>query len=115
MLVLNLITLCIVVITYRKVNLLARQTSDLLEPYLEEEQEIYSDEQETSSQEDLMYEEFLAERQAKFDERIMRIKDELDTRPAPSIAEVLHPMVENLPHDSIPDYDTNLPSVEYAD
>ena len=116
---LNLVTIILALLMYRNTNILRRETSDLLGTYLWEEQETYSDEDEISTQEELMYEEFLAERNAKFEERITRIKDELGTQNTPpkptTTADILHPHVENLPHDSIPDYETNLPSVEYAD
>lgn len=98
---------------------LRREVSDLHTLYGEEIEDISSDAMETSSQEDTMYEEFLAERNTQFEERITRIKDELGKENTPqkpaTTADILHPHVENLPHDSVPDYDTRLLSVEYSE
>lgn len=73
---------------------------------------------ETETPDEVEYEKKLAEREQAFDARIERLKGELDKeemdRKSPNQAEVLHPDVENLPHDSIPNYETNPPDVEYT-
>jgi hypothetical protein len=73
-----------------------------------------------SSQEPLTDAEILRlEREAEFDLRIAKMKDELadrlPLRPMyPTEAEVLHPLVQNLPHNIIPDTYDNLPDVEFT-
>ena len=93
-----------------------KQNADLLALQLGEALESFSDEVDTGSTE---YEEAMqsaAQRDAEFDERILRIKKELDsefqeTRQG-SVAEELHPHVKNLPHDEVEN--TNNPPEEYT-
>ena len=40
-------------------------------------------------------------REKNFDDRINRLKDELDGKQSFSTAEILHPDIQNLPHDAI--------------
>lgn len=93
-----------------------RQNADLLALQLGEELEIFTDEIDTGSTE---YEEAMqsaAQREAEFDERILRIKKELDSEfkgiKQGSVAEELHPDVKNLPHDEVEN--TNNPPEEYT-
>lgn len=88
----------------------------LLEDYQED---IFSDELDTLSEAELALSEYVEERNRAFDERISRLKDELAGTQTPSqqhtVADELHPLVKNLPHDSVQTYETNPPDVEYAD
>lgn len=72
----------------------------------------------TGTVEEIAQEEYKSEQQKAFDERIALIKDELGSQQVPhtprTVADILHPDVENLPHDSIIDYETNPPDVEYS-
>lgn len=59
------------------------------------------------------------EREISFDARIREMKEELSVR-LPNVerrgtqAEVLHPGIENLPHNIIRDFGNDLPDVEYT-
>lgn len=113
--------IALLLVLFREVNRLERQMTDLLLDYSGEEMtDLHSlDANELSPQEDVMHEEFINERRASFEQRINSMKEELSGQPIPkqptTVAEILHPAIENLPHDTIPDYDINPPSVEYAD
>lgn len=78
----------------------------------------YSDSVEAESPEELRKAEEKLKRDQEFDDRITRMKSELaSTQPqatSPYDAEILHPDIENLPHDTIKDKPTELPDVEYA-
>lgn len=56
------------------------------------------------------------EREEEFDDRISRLKDELASQQRiihnSTIAEELHPLVKNLPHNAIKTNNDNLPDVE---
>lgn len=73
---------------------------------------------ESASITEIEQEEYRTAQQEEFDQRIAQIKDELGSQQVPNtprtVADVLHPDVENLPHDSIIDYETNPPDVEYS-
>jgi len=80
--------------------------------------EIHSD-VETISEEEQAIIERIEERDRAFDERIAMLKDELSAKIRPSgsgtIADELHPLVKNLPHDSVRPYATHPPDVEIAE
>lgn len=102
----------------------ARQTraiADLRDALLgldEMTDELSSDAQETEDEVDVWHEQFMERRGRAFEERINQIKDELandqPTRPTGYTADVLADGVYNLPHDSIIDYETNPPDIEYT-
>jgi predicted transcriptional regulator of viral defense system len=98
---------------------LRKSIADLLYQYEGEETEVFSDATETASKEELEYMERIAKRDAEFDQRITRIKEELANegvpqKPRGTVAEILAPGIENLPHDSIRDYEKNPPDTEYT-
>lgn len=83
--------------------------------FLDEESRVAN---ESASITEIEQEEYRTAQQEEFDQRIAQIKDELGSQQVPNtprtVADVLHPDVENLPHDSIIDYETNPPDVEYS-
>lgn len=96
----------------------SKQIADQLPVLLGEEYEIYSDEEiyETASEEELQVQERVEAREKAFDERIARIKEELDKEQVAdrrgTDAEILHAGVYNLPHENIPE--PNPPTEEYS-
>lgn len=115
---LHIVNIVVVLYVTFKVTDLREKVTDLLAQY-EGEEIGSSDELDTMSEAELSYEEHIAEREQAFNDRITQMKQELDQEQPPrkptKSADVLHPDVENLPHDSIIDYQTNPPDIEYVD
>ena len=110
---------CLMFCMVYQVDVLRGQIAELLAWYAGEEVSDYSDEPslETASIEEVEHSEYAEERERAFNERIARIKEELDAEQVQrtgTTAEVLHPLIENLPHDTIPNHETNPPYEEYV-
>jgi len=96
---------------------LRKQVNDLLVQY-EGEELASEDDDDLSSEAELQHDLHISTREHDFNERIANIKNELGMQAVPkkptTTASVFHPDVENLPHESIIDYETNPPDVEYS-
>jgi hypothetical protein len=89
--------------------------AELLEFYEGEEIASLSDEPDTGDALDLSFDEYMAERTAAFDERIESMRKEIDENQARgTTADELHPDVQNLPHDTIKEHQSNPPDEEYS-
>lgn len=94
---------------------LRRDIAELVEFYEGEELESLSDEPDTGDITDLSFDEYMAERTAAFDERIESMRKEIDNKQEQgAIADELHPDVQNLPHDTIKENESNPPYEEYS-
>lgn len=97
-------SILLILIDTRDVQLRLKKT--LTGTYFEEEFEYDEEAPETSSKEEVdanLVSEHVLERERVFNERIERMKSELniDVEKRGTEAEILHPDVENLPHDSV--------------
>lgn len=113
------IVLCTFAICY-VIERQARTIADLRDALrgYDEVTDDYSDATETDEELDVWHEQFMERRGHAFEQRIDRIKEELandrPTKPSGYTADVLADGVYNLPHDSIIDYETNPPDIEYS-
>lgn len=77
-----------------------KQNAELLEMYGLEEYTDLSDEEFSEKTETLEVSEHISVREAAFDERIARMQKEIER--TGTTADILHPSIENLPHDEVP-------------
>jgi predicted nuclease with TOPRIM domain len=113
-----IILTCGIVALYHKLTDLDDRLTEIIFFYEGEEYNENEEVVETETPAEVEYNELLREREEKFNDRISQLKAELGSDNAPTqphtTADILHPDVENLPHDSIIDYETNPPDIEYS-
>lgn len=120
-LVLAIVNLYLFIKVIKKLDVMHAYIESVLQTYeFDEEGDIDNEVFETETKKELEeYTENIEKRDKEFDERIEQIKSELDKEQQGgrrgTDADILHPGVENLPHDSVNDYTRNPPDVEYTE